>query len=298
MGVFCVCFWCCPSSLCGFGFVVCCFLGFAFGGWGWFFCCGGVFVGFLFVGWVLGVLFFGGCLGGVVFVGYVCGVLFFVFLLWSVVVVVVGRGVLESGVGVGGLGAGLLSGGLSGSVCSVFVPGGVGVDVLSGGLSGLLGAVGRVGVFGGSLRGGVGGAGDDGLMGVGVSVGWGSSGVADGSGGFAGVGVGGGFIEGFWGGGEGFSEPTTDGVAIGVPSTGLEVASEGVLSVGGTVLPPAGFEAIEGASMGSGLFGVVGGRGVRFGSSSGFGGSVAGGVDGLLAVLGCSPVGLFPVSGV
>lgn len=282
---FCVWFWVCGGLFCGG-----CLGGLVFGVVGFWVWCGG------FVLWG-GCWWWAGC--RVVWVGVVLWAILLLlfccrFSVWSVVLVVVGRGVVVGeGVSLGSGVSGLLSSGVSGSVCGVWVPGSVGVDVLSSGVSGLLSGVGVPGVS--SLRGG-----------VGVPVGWGSgSGFAGssvgGAPGFGGVGVGGGFVEEFWGSGSGFAEPSSTGVGVGGVSltsnmspAGSGGGSAGVLDVSDIVLPS---PALGGSTGGSGGFGVVGGAGVRFGSSPGFGGSV-GGVDGLLGLLGCSPVGLFPVSGV
>lgn len=280
-----------PGSVCGSGFVAVCFWGFAWWGWGLGLLVFGFWVGVLFCGVVVGGFVFWGCSGWVVVFGlYYCCWFCCCFSVWSVVLVVVGRGVVVGeGVSLGvGSPGGLLSSGVSGSVCGVWVPGSVGVDVVSSGVSAGLLSAGGVGAS--SLPGG-----------VGVSVGWGSgSGFVDG-GGFGSVGVGGGFVEGFWGSGSGFVEPSPAGAGVGgapvsedVPSLVSGGASAGVLDVSDMVLPSSSFGGSVGASGG---FGVVGGSGVRFGSSPGFGGSF-GGVDGLLGLLGCSPVGLFPVAGV
>lgn len=193
--------------------------------------------------------------------GWVCfGAMVVVYcFLFLEVFVSFGRGVLPGSGSVAG--AGLLSGGFSGSSVGVWVPGVVGVLPGSGGVDSpvvwLLGGSGVVGVDG-SL-----------VFGLGVGVGWGGSvPVVEGVG-FGGFGVGGGFVEGLWGSGAGFEDGSISGSLVG----GLS---------GGGVLPGGGVSG----------FGVVGGSGVRFGSSVGFGGSGVSGWDGFLGSLGCSAVGV------
>ena len=299
------CWWVCPRVLFflfSFFFcvvvceprVLCVVLGlwrFVFGGllggvgvWGcWFL---GLGWGFCFVGWLLVVLFFGGVLGGWWFVGYtVIVVLVVVFLFgvwfwWLLGVVLLLVRVFLFLLLVLGDCCRLVCRGR----CVVF--GFLGLWVLMWCLLVLMGCLVLVCLVWCLLWVVV-------LvcLWVGVVV----------RGGFGSVGVGGGFLEGFWGSGSGFVEPSPAGAGVGgvpavegVPSLVPVGASAGVLDVSDMVLPSSSFCGSVGASAG---FGVVGGSGVRFGSSPGFGGSF-GGVDGLLGVLGCSPVGLFPVSGV